>query len=43
VDIRYKPFDASKWAIEDGGMKGKIYFTNRWVNLFQRSQKPYTI
>jgi hypothetical protein len=29
VDIRYKPFDASKWAIEDGGMKGKIYFTNR--------------
>jgi len=29
VDIRYKPFDASKWAIEDGGMRGKIYFTNR--------------
>ena len=29
VDIRYKPFDASKWAIEDGGMKGKLYFTNR--------------
>jgi hypothetical protein len=29
VDIRYKPFDASKWAIEDGGMQGKIYFTNR--------------
>jgi hypothetical protein len=29
VDIRYKPFDASKWAIEDGGIKGKIYFTNR--------------
>ena len=29
VDIRYKPFDASKWAIEEGGMQGKIYFTNR--------------
>jgi alpha-L-rhamnosidase len=29
VDIRYKPFDASKWAIEEGGMKGKLYFTNR--------------
>ena len=29
VDIRYKPFDASKWAIEAGGMKGKLYFTNR--------------
>ncbi|MFM1820542.1 MAG: hypothetical protein RLZZ402_901 [Bacteroidota bacterium] len=29
VDIRYKPFDASKWAIEDGGMKGKLFFTNR--------------
>jgi hypothetical protein len=29
VDIRYKPFDASKWAIEDGGMRGKLYFTNR--------------
>ena len=29
VDIRYKPFDASKWAIEDGGMKGKLYLTNR--------------
>jgi len=29
VDIRYKPFDASKWAIEDGGLQGKIYFTNR--------------
>ena len=29
VDIRYKPFDASKWAIEDGGMQGKLYFTNR--------------
>jgi hypothetical protein len=29
VDIRYKPFDASKWAIEAGGMQGKLYFTNR--------------
>jgi hypothetical protein len=29
VDIRYKPFDASKWAIEAGGMLGKLYFTNR--------------
>lgn len=29
VDIRYKPFNASKWAIEEGGMQGKIYFTNR--------------
>ncbi len=29
VDIRYKPFDASKWEIEEGGMQGKIYFTNR--------------
>lgn len=29
VDIRYKPFDASKWAIEEGGMQGKLYFTNR--------------
>ena len=29
VDIRYKPFDASKWAIEEGGMQGKLYLTNR--------------
>ncbi len=29
VDIRYKPFDASKWPIEAGGMQGKLYFTNR--------------
>jgi len=29
VDIRYKPFDASKWPIENGGLQGKIYFTNR--------------
>jgi hypothetical protein len=29
VDIRYKPFDASKWPIENGGMQGKLYFTNR--------------
>ncbi|MFM6914047.1 MAG: hypothetical protein ACKOUQ_03985, partial [Aquirufa sp.] len=29
VDIRYKPFDASKWAVEAGGMQGKLYFTNR--------------
>jgi hypothetical protein len=29
VDIRYKPFDASKWPIEDGGLQGKLYFTNR--------------
>jgi hypothetical protein len=29
VDIRYKPFDASKWALEAGGMKGKLFFTNR--------------
>ena len=29
VDIRYKPFDASKWVIEAGGMQGKLYFTNR--------------
>lgn len=29
VDIRYKPFDASYWAIEPGGIQGKLYFTNR--------------
>jgi hypothetical protein len=29
VDIRYKPFDASKWSIEAGGIQGKLYFTNR--------------
>jgi hypothetical protein len=29
VDIRYKPFDASKWPIETGGIQGKLYFTNR--------------
>jgi hypothetical protein len=29
VDIRYKPFDASKWVIDSSGLKGNIYFTNR--------------
>ncbi|WP_459490106.1 glycosyl hydrolase [Aquirufa sp. ROCK-SH2] len=29
VDIRYKPFDASNWAIDTSGLKGNIFFTNR--------------
>jgi alpha-L-rhamnosidase len=29
VDIRYKPFDASKWGIDPSGLKGELYFTNR--------------
>jgi hypothetical protein len=29
VDIRYKPFDASKWAVDPSGIKGNLYFTNR--------------
>jgi hypothetical protein len=29
VDINYVPFDASKWAVTESGLHGKIYFTNR--------------
>ncbi len=29
VDIRYKPFDASKWNVESGGFGGKMYYSNR--------------
>ena len=29
VDIQYKPFDASTWAVTESGLQGKLYLTNR--------------
>jgi hypothetical protein len=29
VDINYVPFDASKWAVTESGLQGKLFFTNR--------------
>jgi hypothetical protein len=29
VDIQYNPFDASKWAVTESGLKGELYFSNR--------------
>lgn len=29
VDIQYNPFDASKWAAMESGLKGELYFSNR--------------
>jgi hypothetical protein len=29
VDIRYKPFDASKWPVEPAGFAGKLFVSNR--------------
>lgn len=29
VDIRYKPFDASKWSVDPSGLKGDLFFTNK--------------
>lgn len=29
VDIQYKPFDASKWAVTESGLQGELYLTNR--------------
>jgi hypothetical protein len=29
VDIQYKPFDASTWAVTPSGVSGELYFSNR--------------
>jgi hypothetical protein len=29
VDIQYKPFDASNWAVTESGIEGELYFSNR--------------
>ena len=29
VDIQYKPFDASSWAVTESGLQGNLYFSNR--------------
>lgn len=29
VDIQYKPFDASSWAVTPSGLDGELYFSNR--------------
>jgi hypothetical protein len=29
VNIQYKPFDASTWAVTPSGISGELYFSNR--------------
>jgi len=28
VDIQYRPFDASTWAVTPSGIEGELYFSN---------------